>query len=77
MVNVDAWAYPALLSFLLGLVLVWMIGSDYTPAGALLGKEVLVQKQWVKRYLLTIYYWLKLPQCYCLQHLLQHSIWQT
>jgi len=26
----SAWAYPALMSFLMGLVLVWMLGSDYT-----------------------------------------------
>ena len=40
----DAWAVPALLSFLLGLTLVWMISSDYTPAGALLGKVVIGPK---------------------------------
>ena len=40
----DAWAVPALLSFLLGLTLVWMISSDYTPAGALLGKAVIGPK---------------------------------
>jgi NADH-quinone oxidoreductase subunit J len=31
----DAWAYPALMSFLIGLCLVWVLGSDYTQSGAL------------------------------------------
>ena len=42
--NSSAWAYPALMSFLLGLVLVWMLGSDYTVAGLTLGKEVIGPK---------------------------------
>lgn len=40
----QAWAYPALMSFLLGLTLVWMLGSDYNPAQAVLGKTVIGPK---------------------------------
>ena len=40
----DAWAYPALLSFLVGLCLVWMLGSDYTTGGAVLGTQVIGPK---------------------------------
>ena len=39
----SAWAYPALMSFLMGLVLVWM-GSDYTVAGPVMGTEVVGPK---------------------------------
>ncbi|MGR2919749.1 NADH-quinone oxidoreductase subunit J [Acinetobacter sp. 1125_18A] len=40
----DAWAYPALMSFLLGLCLVWVLGSDYTQHGAVLGTQVIGPK---------------------------------
>ena len=40
----DAWAYPALMSFLLGLCLVWMLGSDYTHSGAVIGSEIIGPK---------------------------------
>ena len=41
----SAWAYPALMSFLMGLILVWMLKSDYTTTGALMGTEVVGPKQ--------------------------------
>ncbi|WP_171264753.1 NADH-quinone oxidoreductase subunit J [Acinetobacter sp. ANC 4558] len=40
----SAWAYPALMSFLMGLVLVWMLGSDYTTSGGLMGTEIVGPK---------------------------------
>ncbi|MDR0235661.1 NADH-quinone oxidoreductase subunit J [Acinetobacter sp.] len=40
----DAWAYPALMSFLIGLCLVWVLGSDYVPHGAVLGTQVIGPK---------------------------------
>jgi len=40
----DTWAYPALMSFLLGLCLVWVLGSDYTQHGAVLGTQVIGPK---------------------------------
>ena len=40
----SAWAYPALMSFLMGLVLVWMLGSDYTTATAVMGAEIVGPK---------------------------------
>ena len=40
----SAWAYPALMSFLMGLVLVWMLGSDYTTAGPVMGTTVIGPK---------------------------------
>ena len=40
----SAWAYPALMSFLIGLVLVWVLSSDYTEAGPLMGTEVVGPK---------------------------------
>ncbi len=40
----DAWAFPALMSFLLGLILVWMLGSDYTTHGAVLGTQIVGPK---------------------------------
>jgi NADH-quinone oxidoreductase subunit J len=40
----SAWAYPALMSFLMGLLLVWMLGSDYTQSFALMGQEVVGPK---------------------------------
>jgi hypothetical protein len=70
----SAWAYPAFMSFLMGLVLVWMLGSDYTAAGPVMGTEVVGPKVVGKHSLLTIYYWLKLLPCYCLLRWLQHSI---
>ena len=40
----SAWAYPALMSFLMGLVLVWMLGSDYTTSTRLMGVEMIGPK---------------------------------
>lgn len=43
----DAWAYPALMCFLIGLTLVWMLGSDYNTLKAqslVLGQEVIGPK---------------------------------
>ncbi|OTG90459.1 NADH-quinone oxidoreductase subunit J [Acinetobacter sp. ANC 3813] len=40
----SAWAYPALMSFLMGLVLVWMLSSDYTKASLVMGTEVVGPK---------------------------------
>ena len=40
----SAWAYPALMCFLLGLTLVWMLSSDYTTQGLMLGKEMIGPK---------------------------------
>ncbi|NEU34351.1 NADH-quinone oxidoreductase subunit J, partial [bacterium LRH843] len=40
----SAWAYPALMSFLMGLVLVWMLGSDYTAAGPVMSTEIVGPK---------------------------------
>ena len=40
----DAWAYTALMSFLVGLCLVWVLGSDYTQHGAVLGTQVIGPK---------------------------------
>ncbi|AYA02704.1 NADH-quinone oxidoreductase subunit J [Acinetobacter sp. WCHAc010034] len=41
----SAWAYPALMSFLMGLVLVWMLGSDYTKATLVMGAEIVGPKE--------------------------------
>ena len=40
----DAWAYPALMSFLVGLCLFWVLGSDYTQHGAVLVTQVIGPK---------------------------------
>ena len=40
----DAWAVPALMSFLVGLCLVWMLGSEYTTKGAVLGAQIIGPK---------------------------------
>lgn len=40
----DAWAYPALLSFLMALILIWMLSSDYTSSGMMLGTTVIGPK---------------------------------
>jgi len=40
----DAWAYPALMSFLVGLCLVWTMGLDQTNQGAVLGTQVIGPK---------------------------------
>ena len=40
----DAWAFPALMSFLLGLILVWMLGGEYTTISAPMGTEVVGPK---------------------------------
>ena len=54
----SAWAYPALMSFLMGLVLVWMLGSDYTTAGPVMGTTVIgpkaVGQALFTRYLLLV-----------------------
>ena len=41
----DAWAYPALMSFLMGLVLVWTMTSEYSASGPLMGTEVIGPKE--------------------------------
>ncbi|WP_171407295.1 NADH-quinone oxidoreductase subunit J [Acinetobacter sp. B51(2017)] len=41
----SAWAYPALMCFLMGLVLVWMLGSEYNVAGPLMGAEIVGPKE--------------------------------
>lgn len=40
----DAWAVPALMSFLVGLCLVWMLSSEYTTKGAVLGSQIIGPK---------------------------------
>jgi NADH-quinone oxidoreductase subunit J len=40
----DAWAYPALMSFLMGLCLVWVLSSDHAQQGAVLGTQVIGPK---------------------------------
>ncbi|CAG67645.1 NADH dehydrogenase [Acinetobacter baylyi] len=40
----ETWAVPALMSFLLGLTLVWMLSGEYTTAGHVLGREVIGPK---------------------------------
>ena len=40
----STWAYPALMSFLIGLVLVWSLSSDYTAPSALMGTEMVGPK---------------------------------
>ncbi|WP_445117019.1 NADH-quinone oxidoreductase subunit J [Acinetobacter sp. WZC-1] len=40
----ETWAYPALLSFLLGLSLVWMLSPEYTTRGVMLGTEMVGPK---------------------------------
>ena len=41
----SAWAYHALMSFIMGLLLVWMLGSDYTQSVALMGQEIVGPKE--------------------------------
>ena len=44
----DAWAYPALMCFLVGLCLVWMLGSDYSSSsaqGLMIGTQVIGPKE--------------------------------
>ncbi|MDM1261679.1 MULTISPECIES: NADH-quinone oxidoreductase subunit J [Acinetobacter] len=43
--NSTAWAYPALMSFLMGLVLVWMLASDYSSTPAVMGTEIVGPKE--------------------------------
>ena len=54
----DTWAVPALMSFLLGLTLVWMLASDYTHAGLMMGNEIvgpkIVGQALFTRYLLLV-----------------------
>lgn len=40
----DAWAYPALMSFLVGLVLIWTISTQNTANGPLMGTVVVGPK---------------------------------
>ena len=40
----SACAYPALMSFLIGLVLVWVLNSDYTQASLVMGTEMVGPK---------------------------------
>lgn len=40
----DAWAIPALMSFLLGLILVWALGSDATPTQHYLNNQIISPK---------------------------------
>ena len=40
----DAWAYPAMLSFILGLTLVWMLNGEYTTISAPMGLEIVGPK---------------------------------
>lgn len=42
--TLSAWAYPALMSFLIGLVLVWVLNSDYTQASLVMGTEMVGPK---------------------------------
>lgn len=54
----DAWAYPALMSFLMGLVLVWSMSSGHHEVGPLMGTEVVgpkvVGQALFTRYLLLV-----------------------
>ncbi|MDM1770767.1 MULTISPECIES: NADH-quinone oxidoreductase subunit J [Acinetobacter] len=43
--NSSACAYPALMSFLMGLVLVWMLASDYSSTPAVMGTEIVGPKE--------------------------------
>ncbi|MDM1310395.1 NADH-quinone oxidoreductase subunit J [Acinetobacter indicus] len=43
--NSSSWAYPALMSFLMGLVLVWMLASDYSSTPAVMGTEIVGPKE--------------------------------
>ena len=74
MVKLICPAYPALMSFLMGLILVWMLGGEYTTAGATLGREVIGPKAVGQSLLHIIYYWLRLPQCCFWLRWLLHSI---
>ena len=53
-----AWAIPALMSFLIGLLLLWMMGSDYTAHNLTLAKQVVGPKdvgiQLFTRYVLLV-----------------------
>ncbi len=40
----SAWAYPALMCFLMGLTLVWTLSSEYNVAGPLMGTEIVGPK---------------------------------
>ncbi|WOE32837.1 MULTISPECIES: NADH-quinone oxidoreductase subunit J [unclassified Acinetobacter] len=41
----SAWAYPALMSFLMGLTLVWMLSSDYSNSDNLMGTQMVGPKE--------------------------------
>lgn len=43
--SAETWAYPAMLSFLLGGILVWLLNSDYTTISAPMGTEVVGPKE--------------------------------
>ncbi len=53
-----AWAFPALMSVLLGLLLLWMLGSEHTTHNLTLAKQVVgpkdVGQQLFTRYLLLV-----------------------
>ena len=55
----DAWAYPALMSFLLGLLLVWMLGGEYTTISATTWSTSNWTKSCWSSALHTIYCWLE------------------
>ncbi|QKQ70714.1 NADH-quinone oxidoreductase subunit J [Acinetobacter sp. RF15A] len=40
----STWAYPALMSFLIGLVVVWVLNSDYTQPSLVMGTEMVGPK---------------------------------
>ena len=40
----SAWAYPALMSFLIGLILVWVLNSDYAQPSLVMGVEIVGPK---------------------------------
>ena len=40
----SAWAYPALMSFLIGLILVWVLNSDYAQPSLVMGAEIVGPK---------------------------------
>ena len=40
----SAWAYPALMSFLIGLILVWVLNSDYAQPSLVMGAELVGPK---------------------------------
>ncbi|MDO4222435.1 MAG: NADH-quinone oxidoreductase subunit J [Acinetobacter sp.] len=41
----SAWAFPAAMSFILAVLLIWVLTPEHTPAGAMMGKAVVGPKQ--------------------------------